>query len=118
MKILRALWRYMLSMNSEPGAAGGISIKRNSAWAVVMLLLFVEVFSLVIMDVHRASWRVEVRSFTDLCRFYAGLDVVFILLVLQITSVEKLVAAWQCIKGANGAAGAAVSSTEKEKAEV
>lgn len=87
-RMFSAVWGYFKSMNSEP--KGGISIKRNVALAVCLLLSFVEAYALTKVYAIVSANPHDLNQFVYLCLFLAVLDAVMILLVLQITSVEKL----------------------------
>lgn len=97
-----ALWRYFKDMNSERG--GGVSIKRNIAWGIASLVVFVQVFSLIALYYLIIKHGVEndlIGVFKYLCVFYVIVDAVMILLVLQITSVEKLKSLAQTVVGSH-----------------
>jgi hypothetical protein len=80
-----ALWRYFKGMNT--GTNGQISINRNMAWGIGSLLIFVEVYSLFVFPRGTDS---QLKLFATQCIVYVVVNIAFILLVLRITSVEKL----------------------------
>jgi hypothetical protein len=73
-------------MNSEKG--GGVSIKRNMAWGIGTLLVVVELYTLYKIGIRNSEDALS--HLESLGKFYAVLDSAFILLVLSVTSVEKL----------------------------
>lgn len=90
-----AVWRYFTQMNSEKG--GGVSIKRNMAWGIGTLLVVVELYTL-----YKVGIRNSVSGMLQLVtlgKFYALLDSAFILLILGVTSIEKISLFVQSIKG-------------------
>lgn len=113
-KAIYAVWHYFQSMNSEPG--GGISIKRNVSWVLVVLFVFVQAFALVILR------NIKPDSYIKLVEFLSVLDACMILLVLSITSIEKLSELFQKIKGGllggNNAPVAAPATDPENKEEV
>jgi hypothetical protein len=110
-KIFTAIWGYFKSMNSEP--KGGISIKRNMATAVCLLLMAVEVMAVVWAYQVVKNNVTYLDKFIYLCLFLAVLDAVMILLVLQITSVEKLKDIALQLKA--GIMGGAAPASKKEE---
>ena len=85
------IWNYFESMNSEDTK---VSIKRNISWALLMLIAWVEVYSLL-----QERIKLDAEEFIGVCKFYAVLDLAAILLILRITSLEKIQGVIQSIKG-------------------
>ncbi len=112
-KAISILWRYFEAMNSE--VDGSPSIKRNIAWGIATLVVFVQVLSLValyyLIIKHTGQERL-VEVFEFLCWFYTIVDVIMILLVLRITSIEKITTLAGVVKG-----GAAPAEKEEETRE-
>ena len=90
-----AVWRYFTQMNSEKG--GGVSIKRNMAWGIGTLLVVVELYTLYKIGIRNNE--IALSHLESLGKFYAVLDSAFILLVLSVTSIEKISLLVQSIKG-------------------
>ena len=91
---LRNIWFYFVDMNSEKG--GGVSIKRNMAWGIATLVVFVQFYSLTKMPLLKME---ELSLYSNLCKFYVITDIAFILLALGITTLEKMTDLIQRIKG-------------------
>lgn len=91
MRAINAIWNYFKSMNSE--STGGISIKRNVSLLLTLLLLFVEIYTCMKL-VNK-----DIDKFISLAEFYSFLNATLILLVLGITSLEKISDLIQRIKG-------------------
>lgn len=75
-------------MNSEGN--GDISIKRNMAWGIATLTVVVQLAGVWITYQLVKGNKTEVATFTYLIMFLVVCDLLFILLALKITSVEKL----------------------------
>jgi len=105
---INALWNYFKDMNSERG--GGVSIKRNMTWGMATLLVFVEIFTLIVIP-H--TLQPEIVEYILLCKFYAALNAVIILLMSGVTTLEKLVSAAQKLK--NSVLGGGQSAPEAQK---
>lgn len=86
-RAIKALWQFFKGMNSEPN--GEVSIKRNMAWGIATLTVVVELAG-VWITYQLVKCKPGVEAFTYLIMFLVVCDLVFILLALKITSVEKL----------------------------
>ncbi|CAB4126479.1 hypothetical protein UFOVP74_33 [uncultured Caudovirales phage] len=89
------VWDYFRSMNSEPGT-DHVSNKRNMAWGIATLLVFVEAYSLMHLPYKLDT---EINHYVYLCIVYALIDALFVLLVLGVTSLEKVQSLVQALKG-------------------
>ncbi len=88
-----ALWRYFKGMNSEKD--GQVSIKRNMTWGHATLLVAVELLPLFLLPRVTVE---QLKLYVTLCKFYAVLDGVIILVMSGVTTIEKLTAAAQQLK--------------------
>jgi hypothetical protein len=91
---IRTIWHYFVDMNSEKG--GGVSIKRNMAWGIGTLVFIIQLYSLTRLPCVAKD---EIIQFVYICIFYSTSDLIFILLALGITSLEKISDLVQRIKG-------------------
>lgn len=89
-----AIWKHFTGMTS--GVNGQPSINRNMAWGITSLLLFVEMYSLIVFPRTSDS---QLKMFCTQCIVYVVADISFVLLVLKITSVEKLTEQAQKVAG-------------------
>ena len=90
---ITAVWMYWKDMNSEKD--GHVSIKRNMTWGHATLLVAVELLSLFLLP--RVTFD-QLKLYVGLCKFYAVLDGVIILVMSGVTTIEKLSAAAQQFK--------------------
>lgn len=93
--IISKLWAYFRSMNSEPGTQD-ISIKRNLAWGIGTLMFIVEMYSLHKLPISTLD---EIKELVYVCVAYVVIDALFVLLVLGITSIEKVQSAILMFRG-------------------
>lgn len=91
----KAVWEYFKSMNSENN--GKASIKRNIAWGVATLLVFVEVYPLIVLK-HNTN---EMQLYTELCKFYVVADISLIVLTLGIARIADLKETLAQLRGGN-----------------
>ncbi len=90
-KAMKAIWAYFKDMNSEKD--GSVSIKRNTAWGIASLMVFVQVFGLIALYyliIKHDGQETLVTVFKYALTLFTVTDGAMILLILQITSVEKL----------------------------
>jgi len=86
MKQIRTkIWNYFVDMNS--GENNRVSIKRNMAWGLATLTVFIQIYS--VMELPKVT-DTQITKFIAFCEFYCTLDISFVVLALGITSVEKL----------------------------
>lgn len=99
-KAIVAVWQYFAAMNSEKD--GVPSIKRNVAWGIATLLVFVEVFTLValyyLIQAHIGQSRL-IDVFEYLAMLFVIVNATMILLTLRITSIEKITTLAGTLKG-------------------
>ena len=84
----KAIWYYFKDMNSENKEnGGGVSIKRNISFVIAALVIVVQLYSLRRLPCDSEK---NMDFFTNICKWYVTVDMLFVLLALGITSVEKL----------------------------
>lgn len=84
-KIVTEVWGYFKGMNSEKD--GSVSIKRNMAWGIATLLVFIEGYAVLKVPHHTER---EIDMYIRMCEFFAVLNLSFVTLALSITTIEKL----------------------------
>jgi hypothetical protein len=87
-RAINAIWAFFKKMNSEPN--GEVSIKRNMAWGIATLTVVVEVAGMWITYQLVKCKPEGATIFTYLIMFLVLANLLFIVLALKITSVEKL----------------------------
>ena len=115
--IMASLWGYFRNMNSEPGT-DHISIKRNMAWGIATVWVFVQVFTMSLFAYLLYKALVAVPStgggdrfievlklFVDVCKFFNVVDGTFVSLALGITTIEKIQSLVKSWRGKDDGAG-------------
>lgn len=99
-RIFFVLWDYFKSMNSEKDG-NTVSIKRNMAWGVATATLLIEFYCTYHFVKITYKNNENVENFLHFIYFIISVDLIFVVLALRITSLEKINSLVQTVKGVN-----------------